>query len=463
MSDSELIYELEANPPAAEKFFAALQHVLASFVGIITPTLIIGGVLGLGDHVPYLISMALMVSGVGTIIQAKKPMNIGAGMICIQGTSFAFLSSVLAAGFVAKAQGGGPEEILAMIMGVCFLGAFIEIGLSQVLPQLKRLITPLVTGTVITIIGVSLIKVGMIDLAGGKFFLDRPELGVWGSLSNLGLGFLVLISIIILNRSSNQWLRLSSIVIGIVIGSVVAYMFGMVDTRNLFVVDENAFLGFLSIPMPFRYGFSFDFIAFIPIALIYVITAIESSGDITANCMISKQDVKGEGYLNRIKNGVLGDGVNSAIAAVFNTFPNTTFSQNNGVIQLTGIASRHVGVWVGIILVLMGLFPHIGSVLRAMPNSVLGGATIVMFGTVAIAGIKILATVNMNRRNMLILAVSFGMGIGVLLVPQFAASLGGNIGGTFGKLVQSIFSSAITTGGLTVLLLSAIMGEKEAD
>ena len=131
MSDSDLIYELEADPPSAEKFFAALQHVLASFVGIITPTLIIGGVLGLGEHIPYLISMALMVSGVGTIIQAKKPMNIGAGMICVQGTSFAFLSSVLAAGFVAKSQGGGPEEILAMIMGVCFLGAFIEIGLKS--------------------------------------------------------------------------------------------------------------------------------------------------------------------------------------------------------------------------------------------------------------------------------------------------------------------------------------------
>jgi len=318
---------------------------LASFVGIITPTLIIGGVLGLGDHVPYLISMALMVSGVGTIIQAKKPMNIGAGMICIQGTSFAFLSSVLAAGFIAKAQGGGPEEILAMIMGVCFLGAFIEIGLSQVLPQLKRLITPLVTGTVITIIGVSLIKVGLTDLAGGQWLLDnKPEF--WGSLSNLFLGFLVLISIIILNRSSNQWIRLSSIVLGLVIGFIVALVMGKVNTSAIFAVQEV-----ISIPIPFRYGFNFDIIAFIPIALIYVITAIESSGDITANCMISKQDVKGESYINRIKNGVLGDGVNSAIAAVFNTFPNTTFSQNNGVIQLTGIASRHVGVWVGIILI----------------------------------------------------------------------------------------------------------------
>ena len=283
--DSELIYELEANPPNAEKFFAALQHVLASFVGVITPTLIIGGALGLGEQIPYLISMALMVSGVGTIIQAKKPMNVGAGMICVQGTSFAFLSSVLAAGFLAKAAGGGPEEILAMIMGVCFLGAFIEIGLSQFLPQLRKLITPIVTGTVITIIGISLIKVGLTDLGGGQWLLDnKPEF--WGSLSKIALGFIVMISIIILNRSSNQWIRLSSIVIGLVIGFILALVMGEVNTSQVFAVQES-----ISIPIPFRYGFDFDIIAFIPIALIYVITAIESSGDITANCMISKQDV----------------------------------------------------------------------------------------------------------------------------------------------------------------------------
>ena len=455
--ESELIYELEANPPAAEKFFAALQHVLASFVGVITPTLVIGGALGLGAEIPYLISMALMVSGVGTIIQAKKPMNIGAGMICVQGTSFAFLSSVLAAGFLAKAQGGGPDEILAMIMGVCFLGALIEIGLSQFLPQLRKLITPIVTGTVITIIGISLIKVGLTDLGGGQWLLDnKPEF--WGSLQNLALGFIVMISIIILNRSSNQWIRLSSIVIGLVIGFVLAAVMGKISFGSLFAVQQV-----ISIPIPFKYGFDFDIIAFIPIALIYIITTIESSGDITANCMISKQEIKGEGYLTRIKNGVLGDGVNSAIAAVFNTFPNTTFSQNNGVIQLTGIASRHVGVWIGIILVIMGLFPHVGSILRALPASVLGGATIVMFGTVAVAGVKILSKVNMDRRNMLILAVSFGMGFGVLLVPQFAGALVSNVGGTFGKLLGSIFSSAITTGGITVLIMTALMGEKVED
>jgi xanthine permease XanP len=452
--NTELIYELEATPPAQESFFAALQHVLASFVGIITPTLIIGGVLGLGSEVPYLISMALMVSGVGTMIQAKRPMGIGAGLICVQGTSFAFLSSVLAAGFIAKANGGGPDEILAMIFGVCFLGAFIEIALSQVIGKLKKVITPLVTGTVITIIGVSLIKVGMTDLAGGQWLLDnKPEF--FASTENLFLGFLVMVSVIVFNSSKNQWLRLSSIVIGLAIGFVVALMMGKANFNSLASVSSV-----VSIPMPFKYGFDFDFLAFLPVAIIYVITTIESSGDITANSMICKQDIEGETYMDRIKNGVLGDGINSAIAAVFNTFPNTTFSQNNGVIQMTGIASKHVGVWIGAILIVLGLFPHVGALFRAIPNPVLGGATVIMFATVAIAGIKILATVDMNRRNMLILAVSFGMGIGVLLVPDFVSHLSDNVGGTTGKIIKSVLSSAITTGGITVIILNLILGKR---
>jgi len=175
-TSSDLIYGLDDKPPFVESSFAAIQHVLASFVGIITPTLIIGGVLGLGEHIPYLISMALIVSGVGTFIQARRLFNVGTGMICVQGTSFAFLGSILAAGFIAKGKGGGPEEILSLIFGVCFLGCFIEIALSQFLHKLRRIVTPLVTGTVITIIGVSLIKVGMTDLAGG---FGAEDFGSW--------------------------------------------------------------------------------------------------------------------------------------------------------------------------------------------------------------------------------------------------------------------------------------------
>lgn len=453
-NNNELIYQLEDKPSVAESFFAALQHVLASFVGIITPTLIIGGVLGLGSEVPYLISMALIVSGVGTIIQARRPFGIGAGLICVQGTSFAFLSSILAAGFIVKSQGGGVDEILATIVGVCFLGAFVEIFLSQFLHLLKRVITPLVTGTVITLIGISLIKVGMTDLAGGKWLLDnKPQF--FASLENLFLGLTVLVSIIIFNQSKNQWLRLSSIVIGLSIGFILATILGKVNFSSINQVES-----FISIPIPFRYGFDFDFIAFIPVAFIYLITAIESTGDITANCNITEQPISGESYIKRIKGGILGDGINSAIAAIFNTFPNTTFSQNNGVIQLTGIASRYVGLWVGGILIILGLFPHVGAALRALPNPVLGGATLVMFGTIAIAGIRILYSVNLNRKNMLILAISFGMGLGVLLVPEVIQMLSKNVGGLSGKIIGSIFSSPITTGGLTVILLSVIIGDK---
>jgi len=452
---SELIYKLNDKPGAKESIFAALQHVLASFIGIITPTLIIGGVLGLGSEVPYLISMALMVSGVGTIIQAKKPMGVGTGMICVQGTSFAFLSSILAAGFIAKANGGGPDEILSLIFGVCVLGAFIEIGLSQFLGKLKRIITPLVTGTVITIIGISLIKVGFIDLAGGFWLMqNKPEF--FASFENLSLGVLVLVIIIMANKSSNQWVRLSSIIIGMFVGFVVAVFLGKVNFSAMSQVQS-----IISIPVPFKYGFSFDIAAFIPVAIIYLITAIESSGDITANCMISKEPIKGKSYMERIKGGVLGDGINSMIAGVFNTFPNTTFSQNNGVIQLTGIASRHIGVWIGIILLVLGLFPHIGALLRTIPNSVLGGATLIMFGTVAVAGIKILSQVNLNRRNMLVLAISFGIGLGVLLAPEVINTLSTNIGGDLGKIIKNVFGSSVTAGGITAIIASLVITKAE--
>ena len=436
---SDLIYALEDKPPVKEASFAAVQHVLASFVGIITPTLIIGGVLGLGEHMSYLISMALIVSGIATFIQAKRPLGVGAGMLCVQGTSFAFLSSILAAGFIAKAQGGGPDEILALIFGVAFFGAFVEIFLSQFLHKLKRIITPLVTGIVITIIGVSLIKVGITDLAGG---FKAPD---FGSAENLLLGVTVLAIIIILNRSSNSLIRLSSIVVGLAIGFIIAAFLGKVSFDNL------ANLPMINIPIPFKYGFSFDWAAFIPVALIYLITAIETSGDLTANSVFSKQPIKGDLYQSRIKGGVLGDGVNSLIAATFNTFPNTTFSQNNGVIQLTGVASRYVAYFIAAILIVLGLFPIIGGVLQNMPKPVLGGATLVLFGTVAAAGIKILASEHLDRRKLLIMAVSFGAGLGVALNPAVL--------GEMPKVVQNILGSAVTLGGLTAIILSFVFPE----
>lgn len=433
----DLIYGLDDKPSVKAASYAALQHVLASFVGIITPTLIIGGVLGLGEHVPYLISMALMVSGVGTFIQARRIGPVGAGMICVQGTSFAFLGSVLGAGFLVKANGGGPDEMLATIFGVCFFGAFVEIVLSRFIDKLKIVITPVVTGIVITTIGIYLIKVGVTDIAGGVGAED------FGSANNLLLGSLVLGTIVVLNMSRNIMVRLSSILVGLLVGWLVALMIGKAS------MVDFASQPILSIPVPFKYGFAFDWHAFVPIAFIYLITAIESTGDLTANCMFSKQPISGSGYLQRIKGGVLADGINSLIAATFNTFPNTTFSQNNGVIHLTGIASRYIGYFIAGILFVLGMFPILGAVLMTIPKPVLGGATLVMFGTVAAAGIKIIANEELDRRKIMTIAISFGLGLGVMLVPDLLKEAP--------KLVQTVLGSPVTMSGIAALTMAGLL------
>ncbi len=441
-SPAELIYGLDDRPAPLPALFAALQHILASFVGIITPPLVIGTVLGLGEQLPYLISMALLVSGVGTFLQAWRPLGIGAGMICLQGTSFTFLGAVLAAGLLAKSRGGGPEEILALIFGVCFLGAFVQIVLSRFIGQLRRVISPLTTGIVITLIGTSLIKVGITDIGGGFGAAD------FGAPGNLALGALVLLTIVLLNRSRRPLLRLSAIVVALAFGSLVAWLSGRLVPQALPELPA------LSVPQPFRYGFDFAWAAFVPVALVYLISTIETVGDLTANCLLSRQPISGPPYLDRLKGGVLGDGISCLIAASLGAFPNTTFAQNNGVIQMTGVASRHVGLYIGIILAAFGLIPALGALLQQIPKPVLGGATLIMFGSVAAAGIRILARTTLDRRDTLIVAASLGIGLGVAAQPQLLQQMP--------ELVRNLFDSAITSGGLTAILLDLSLPREES-
>jgi xanthine permease XanP len=440
---SDLIYGLNDRPHFTAAIFAALQHVLASFVGIITPTLIVGSVLGLDSEVPYLISMALFVSGLGTFVQAKRFGPVGSGLLCLQGTSFSFLSVILSAGFLVKSRGGGTEEILSTIFGVCFCAAFVEVALSQFIGKLRKLITPVVTGTIITLMGLSLLKVAMTDMAGGFGATDL------GSATNLGLAGLVLGTIVVLNRFNIPLLRLSAIIIGLTLGFVVAWYLGRVDFAHMPQVPV------MSIPVPFKYGFSFDLLAFIPIAVIFLVSPLEAAGDLTANSMISLQPVSGPIYIRRIKSGLLADGLNSAMAATFNSLPMVTFAQNNGVIQLTGVASRYVAFFIAGILVLLGLFPIVGAVLQLMPKPVLGGATLLMFGTVAVAGIKILSEAGLHRRNMLIVAISLGMGLGVAAVPEVLRELP--------KALHNIFESPITVGAFCAIVLNIFLPEEHVE
>lgn len=444
---TDLIYGLDDKPPVAAAFFAAFQHVLSIFVGIITPPLIICGTFGLDiADTSFIISMSLFISGVATFIQAKKFGPVGSGLLSIQGTSFSFLGAIIAAGMTVISGGGTAHQALAMVFGVSIAGSFIEMVISRFFHLARKIFTPLVTGTVVTLIGMTLIKVGVISMGGG---FAAKKAGTFGSWEHLSLALLTIVTIIFFNLSKNKYLRMSSIFFGIVVGYVASIFMGKIDFSQLQGISLFA------VPMPFKYGLDFSWTAFIPVAFIYLITSIESIGDLTATSAVSKQPLDGPVYINRIKSGVLGDGVNSLIAAVFNTFPNTTFSQNNGVIQLTGVASRYVGYYIAGILVILGLFPIVGGLFKLMPDAVLGGATTIMFGTVATSGIRIISTVHMDKRAILILATSFALGLGVTFVPEIIDN--------FPPIAKSIFSSGFTTGGLVVMLLNLILPNRKED
>lgn len=438
---SELIYGLTDKPPVPEAIFVAFQHVLAAFVGIITPPLIIANSLGLdATNTSYIISMSLFASGLCTFIQCRKIGPVGSGLLSLQGTSFAFLGPIIGVGAFALQGGSTPEQALALIFGVCFFGASIEIILSRFLHLMGRIITPVVSGTVVMIIGLGLIKTGVTSMAGGTI---AQKNGTFGSPQNLLLGIGVLLIVVILTISKNRFLRMGAIAIGLLVGYIVAAMMGMVNLSALSQLPP------IRLPVPFRYGLRFDFTAFLPFILLYVLTAIETVGDLTATSAVSGEPVSGSLYMRRIKGGVLGDGVNSAIAALLNTFPNTTFSQNNGVIQMTGVGSRYVGFYVAAIFAILGLVPIVGGLFQAIPQPVLGGATTVMFGSIAVAGLNIVSSQKLDRRATIIVAVSLAMGLGVLYVPEIFANKP--------PIIQNLFGSSISTGGLTAILLSWLL------
>ncbi|MGF1903829.1 uracil-xanthine permease family protein [Aliivibrio salmonicida] len=442
---SELIYQLDDRPPLPQTLFAALQHLLAMFVAIITPSLIICQTLGVSAaETNTIISMSLFASGISSFIQIRTFGPIGSGLLSVQGTSFNFLGPIIGSGLALKAGGADVPTMMAAIFGTILVASTAEIFLSRVLQFAQKIITPLVSGIVVTLIGLTLIQVGLVSMGGGYAAMGD---GSFGSLDKLALAGTVLFIIVILNRSTNPYLRMASIVIAMGVGTLAAWAMGMLNTT----MSHDAEL--IALPIPMQYGLSFDWSLFIPLVLIFLITALEAIGDITATSEVSGQPVKGPIYLKRIKGGVLADGINSAIAAAFNSFPNSTFSQNNGVILLTGVASRYVGYFIAGMLVILGLFPGVASMVQIIPEPVLGGATIVMFGTIAAAGVRIISRVDLDRRAILIMAMSFSMGLGLAQKPEILQFMP--------EMIKNIFSSGVTAGGVTAILLNIILPSSE--
>ena len=435
----DLVYGLNDRPKPIIAFFAALQHLLAIIVPIVTPGLLICLALGVSPQdTNMILSMSLVISGVATYLQCKKVGPFGAGLLIVQGTSFNFIGPMIGIGSAMVAAGTPVEAVMASI----FAGSFIEMGVSRILPWVKRLITPLVTGIVVLLIGLTLIKEGLISMGGGYQAMSDKT---FASTDNLIMSCTVLAIIILLNRVKVVWVKSSAILIALVIGYALAGYMGYLNFSGL----KDAPL--IQIPTPMHFGISFSWSLFIPMAFIYLVTSLEAIGDVTATSKISNQPVDGPLWMERIKGGVLVNGANSFLAGIFNTFPSSVFAQNNGVIQLTGIASRYVGIWIAVLLVILGLFPAVAGVIQAVPQAVLGGAVMVMFGAVAASGINILSGITLDRRALLIISISLGLGLGVAQVPQILEHLP--------ELARNIFSSGVATGGIAALILNLVLPE----
>ncbi|XID75407.1 uracil-xanthine permease family protein [Alkanindiges sp. WGS2144] len=440
---SDLIYGLNDRPKPWLAFLAALQHLLAVIVPIVTPGLLICNALSVSAHDTNLIvSMSLLISGIATFVQCKKIGPFGAGMLIVQGTSFNFVGPIIAVGSAMVANGTPVEAVLAAIFGVVMAGSFVEIGISRILPWIRRLITPLVTGIVVLLIGLTLIKVGLISMGGG---ITAMHNGTFASGQNLLLSCTVLALIIILNRVPVMWVKSMALVLALIIGYALAAALGRLDFSGLQQAE------IFQVPVPMHFGIGFSWALFIPMLVIYAVTSLEAIGDITATSQLSRQPVEGPVWMKRIKGGVLVNGANSLLAGIFNTFPSSVFAQNNGIIQLTGVASRYVGMWIALILVLLGLFPYVAGFFQAIPEPVLGGAAMVMFGAVAASGINILASLHLDRRALLIIAVSLALGLGFSQVPEFLLH--------WPEFLKDIFSSGVATGGIAAVVLNLFLPE----
>ena len=441
---SELMYSLESRPPFGASLLAAFQHILAMVLGVMAPPAIVAGALGVPpEAVAYLVSMSLLFAGVGIWFQVSRPLGIGSGMLSVQATSFAFPGTLVAMGALLMKEQGMPwEQALSTLFGVCFCGGFIVMAGSRVMPFLRRIITPTVAGITVMLIGLSLVRVGAVDVAGG--FAAKAD-GTFGSLPNLLLGGLVILTIVCANRSSNPLLRMSSLVVGILVGFVAAACLGRVSWGIIF---ENHI--WFVMPVPFRFGFfGFDLHAFLVLLFLFLVVIIEAVGDITATSLVSEQPVRGPLYRKRLAGGILCDGLMSSIGAVFGCFPMATFAQNNGVIQLSGVASRKVGRFCGVLFILFGLFPVIVVFFQLLPRPVLGGALVVLFGTIACSGIRILLQHEINRRESIVISTALGVAFMSLTTPDVFAQLP--------QTIRVFFDSPIVSGGVTAMIVHQIL------
>ena len=423
-----ITYGIEEKPPLFESALLGTQHVLAMFLGNVAPAIIVAGGIGaLSGDMTYLVQVALIVAGIATIVQAYPIGPVGARLPIVMGTSFPFVAAII---------GIGNTYGVAAVFGACLVGGIFQTTIGFSFGYVKRFFPPLVNAIVVMLIGLTLIPVGMDYAAGGAGAAD------YGALENLALAGLVLAVTLGLNQFFDGFVRTASVFVGILAGYLVAIPLGMVDFSSV----GNA--AWLALPELLPYGVAFEPGAIVTIAFLYVTTAMETIGDISGTTSAVGRDATQD----ELEGGLVADGLMSALGALVGSLPNTSFSQNVGLINLTGVASRHVVAIGGAFLLVLGFVPKVGAVVSAMPAPVLGGGALLVFSMIFSSGVRILYDdVPLTHRNMTIVAASIGLGLAVKLRPEALAQLPQD--------AQLFFGSGLITGGFAALILNVVLPE----
>ena len=453
-------YDFYAKLPLKKAIPLGLQHVLAMFVGNLTPILIITGACGMGVGSEFahlqvdLLQNAMLIAGIVTLIQLFSIGPVGGKVPIIMGTSSGFIGVFNS---VVQVMGGGVLAYGA-IMGASVIGGLFEAVLGFMLKPLRKFFPAVVTGTVVLSIGLSLIAVGVNSFGGGNAAND------FGSLENLILGAVVLLVIIAFKHGTKGMTSASSILIGIIVGYIVAAIMGLVlpttavnaegvEYTKAWVLnwDKVAQASWFSIPKIAPVKLVFDVRAIIPVLIMFIVTAVETVGDISG---VMEGGMGREATDGELSGGVICDGVGSSIAALFGVLPNTSFSQNVGLVTMTKIVNRFALAMGAVFLILCGLFPKLAALISIMPQSVLGGAAVMMFSSIVVSGIQLITKEPLTARGITIVSVALGLGYGI----------GSNTGvlSHLPQTIQLIFGgSGIVPAALVAILLNIVLPKDE--
>lgn len=429
-NNTDILYNIDDVPSPGKSLAFALQHILAMFAGNVTVPLLVIGIAGLNaGEGTYLIQCALLMAGVVTLLQVVGIGPVGSRLPIVMGTSNAFLSTVTS---IVGQYGIGA------CLGASFIGGLFETFLGSFIGKLKRIFNPLVSGIVVMTIGLTLIPVGIKQAAGSKTAAGM------GAPVNLMLSGLVILAIILCHKSRMPFLKSAAILIAIAVGYVASYFAGILDFAP---VGEALWF---TVPTPLRYRWELRWPAVLSMLFMYVATTVETVGDMNALTVVAQDRQPTE---EETRGGILADGLGSSLAAVFNAFPNTSYTQNIGVVNLTGVFSRSVVTVGAVILTVMSLFPKLAAIILCVPEPVLGGATLVTFVMVFISGLSMIREVDFSSRNMLVMTVAVGLGVGLSLVPEAVRA--------FPESVAMCLTSGVVPASVLAIALDQFLPERE--